>query len=122
MKLTRYEGNPILSPCLEHPWEDLAVFNPAVWFDAKRHEFLMLYRDAESHPDYKCSCGLARSTDGFHFERVSDQPVLGPSVEYLVIQKFSHMLVCLAVFVSTSVVLKFTWYDRLGPGEMYLEE
>ena len=41
---------------------------------------------------------------------------------YLVIQKFSHMLVSLAVFAATSVILKFTWYDRLGPGEMYLEE
>jgi Na+/proline symporter len=41
---------------------------------------------------------------------------------YLVIQQVAAMLACLAVFVTTSVVLKFTWYDRLGPGEMYLEE
>jgi Na+/proline symporter len=41
---------------------------------------------------------------------------------YLVIQKFHHMLACLAVFAVTSVLLKFTWYDRLGPGEMYLDE
>jgi hypothetical protein len=41
---------------------------------------------------------------------------------YLVIQNVSHMLACLAVFAATSVVLKFTWYDRLGPGEMYLDE
>jgi hypothetical protein len=25
MKLKRYEGNPILSPHPDHPWEDLAV-------------------------------------------------------------------------------------------------
>jgi hypothetical protein len=24
------------------------------------------------------------------------------------------------VFAVTSLSLKFTWYDRLGPGEMYL--
>ncbi len=41
---------------------------------------------------------------------------------YLVIQNFSRMAACLAVFAATSVVLKFTWYDRLGPGEMYLDE
>ena len=41
----------------------------------------MLYRAAESHPDYKCYFGLARSSDGYHFQRVGDQPVLGPSVE-----------------------------------------
>ena len=39
---------------------------------------------------------------------------------YLVIQQTDRMLVCLAVFVATSIVLKFTWYDRLGPGEMYM--
>ena len=41
---------------------------------------------------------------------------------YLVIQQWSKTLVCLGVFAVTSVILKFTWYDRLGPGEMYLEE
>lgn len=39
---------------------------------------------------------------------------------YVVIQQYSRMFVCLAVFAGTSIVLKFTWYDRLGPGEMYL--
>ena len=42
---------------------------------------LLLYRAAESHPDYKCYFGLATSNDGYHFERVSDQPALSPSVE-----------------------------------------
>jgi predicted GH43/DUF377 family glycosyl hydrolase len=81
MKLQRFSGNPILSPHPAHPWEDLAVFNPAAWYDEARDEVLLLYRAAESHPDYKCYFGLARSRDGFHFERVSSQPVLSPSVE-----------------------------------------
>ena len=81
MKLTRYPGNPILSPVPEHPWEDLAVFNPAAWYDARTGQVLLLYRAAESHPEYKCSFGLATSRDGYHFERASEQPVLGPSVE-----------------------------------------
>ncbi len=81
MQLTRYSGNPILSAHPDHPWEDLAVFNPAAWYDAEKKEFLILYRAAESHPDYKCYFGLARSKDGYHFERVSDQPVFSPSVE-----------------------------------------
>jgi predicted GH43/DUF377 family glycosyl hydrolase len=81
MKLERYRGNPILSPHPDHPWEDLAVFNPAAWYDADQKEVLLLYRSAESHPDYKCYFGLARSRDGYHFERASDQPVLSPSIE-----------------------------------------
>jgi len=39
---------------------------------------------------------------------------------YLVIQQWGRMWLCLAIFAATSVILKFTWYDPLGPGEMYL--
>ncbi len=79
MQLERYTGNPILSPQPTHPWEDLAVFNPAAWYDEDRGEVLLLYRAAESHPEYKCYFGLATSRDGYHFERVGEQPVLDPS-------------------------------------------
>jgi len=41
---------------------------------------------------------------------------------YLAIQHWRQMWVSLGIFGLTSVVLKFTWYDRLGPGEMYLED
>jgi predicted GH43/DUF377 family glycosyl hydrolase len=81
MKFIRHDGNPILSPHPDHPWEDLAVFNPAAWYDEERKEVLLLYRSAESHPEYKCYFGLATSRDGYHFERASEQPVLSPSVE-----------------------------------------
>jgi len=81
MKLERFSGNPILSPHPDHPWEDLAVFNPAAWFDEQRREVLLLYRAAESGPEYKCCFGLARSQDGVHFERASDRPCLSPSIE-----------------------------------------
>ncbi len=46
--------------------------------------------------------------------------VTGPI--YLAIQHWTEMWISGAVFAITSVILKFTWYDRLGPGEMYLEE
>jgi len=81
MKLQRYSGNPILSPHPDHPWEDLAVFNPAAYYDEAKGEVLLLYRAAESHADYKCCFGLAVSKNGYDFERVSDKPVLAPSVE-----------------------------------------
>jgi hypothetical protein len=41
---------------------------------------------------------------------------------YLVLQQWGRTLVGLAVFGVTSFILKVTWYDRLGPGEMYLED
>ncbi len=81
MQLTRYEGNPILSPNPDNAWEDLAVFNPAAWYDDDEQRILLLYRAAEAHPEYKCYFGLATSNDGYHFERVSNDPVIGPSVD-----------------------------------------
>lgn len=81
MKLARFAGNPILSPHPQHPWEDLAVFNPAAWYDEEKNAVLLLYRTGESGPEYKCWFGLARSRDEFNFERVSDQPCLSPSIE-----------------------------------------
>jgi predicted GH43/DUF377 family glycosyl hydrolase len=80
VKLKRYEGNPILSPNPANPWEDLAVFNPAAWYDQEKKQVQLLYRAAESHPEYKCYFGLAVSDDGYNFQRVSDEPAFSPSV------------------------------------------
>ena len=36
--MERYNGNPILRPVMEHPWESREVFNPAaVNLDSKVH-------------------------------------------------------------------------------------
>jgi len=39
---------------------------------------------------------------------------------YLVIQHWKELWISLAVCLVTSGILKFSWYDKLGPGEMYL--
>ena len=39
---------------------------------------------------------------------------------YLVIQHWKELWVSLVVCAVTSLILKFSWYDKLGPGEMYL--
>ncbi len=39
---------------------------------------------------------------------------------YLVIQHWKELVLSLSVFALTSLILKFTWYDKLGPGEMYM--
>jgi hypothetical protein len=81
VKLKRFQGNPILCPNPANGWEDLAVFNPAAWYDEDKKQVLLLYKAAESGPEYKCYFGLAVSRDGYNFERLSDQPVLSPSVD-----------------------------------------
>jgi solute:Na+ symporter, SSS family len=50
------------------------------------------------------------------------QTSLVTSPIYLVIQHWTQMWISLGVCVVTSLILKFTWYDKLGPGEMYLPE
>ncbi len=81
VRLRRYEGNPVLSPNPANWWEELAVFNPAAWYDEHEKKVYLLYRAAEAHPEYKCFFGLATSDDGYHFERVSDEPALSPSAD-----------------------------------------
>jgi solute:Na+ symporter, SSS family len=39
---------------------------------------------------------------------------------YLAIQHWAELWISLGVCLATSLILKRTWYDRLGPGEMYL--
>lgn len=41
---------------------------------------------------------------------------------YLAIQHWREMWISIVVCAVTSAVLKHTWYDRLGPGEMYLAD
>jgi hypothetical protein len=40
----------------------------------------------------------------------------------IVIRQYKTLWISLAVLAVTSAVMKFTWYDKLGPGKMYLTE
>lgn len=79
MKLKKFEGNPVLSPNAGNDWENLVVCNPGAWYEDGK--FYLLYRAAGDDVDHVIRFGLAVSTDGFHFERVSDKPVFGPSLD-----------------------------------------
>lgn len=73
---TPYEHNPVLEP-LGGSWESSNLYNPAALVDGD--EIVLLYR---AHADDLVShIGLARSKDGYHFER-EDQPIMSPSEEY----------------------------------------
>jgi Na+/proline symporter len=48
------------------------------------------------------------------------QTSLVTSPIYLVIQHWKELWISLLVCAITSLILKFSWYDKLGPGEMYL--
>jgi len=77
MKLKRHDANPILSPVADSPWENVCACNPGAWYDGRKVH--LLYRGGPDTDEHPIHLGLAESTDGLHFSRVSGQPVFGPS-------------------------------------------
>lgn len=75
MQLTKYAGNPIISPHKEHPWEALVTTNPGVWFDEDSGLFTMVYRAAGNDEEHKINLAWATSLDGFLFAHHSEQPL-----------------------------------------------
>jgi predicted GH43/DUF377 family glycosyl hydrolase len=72
--VTRFEGNPILSPIAGHPWEARAVFNPAaIDLDGKIH---ILYRAMSD--DNTSTVGYASSRDGLHIDERLSNPIYVP--------------------------------------------
>ena len=40
----------------------------------------------------------------------------------IVIRKYDTLIISIVVLVVTSIIMKFTWYDKLGPGDMYVAD
>ena len=75
LKFKKYDGNPILKPNEKNDWEERCVLNPAVVYDDKNDEIVMVYRAAGNDVRHQIKLGLATSKDGVHFTRQSDKPV-----------------------------------------------
>ncbi len=75
-KLTRHSANPILSPSADFPWESAGVLNPGVI--RTEDKIVMLYRAVGERQNYISRIGMAESTDGVHFIRVSKDPIYSP--------------------------------------------
>jgi predicted GH43/DUF377 family glycosyl hydrolase len=70
----RHDGNPILSPRPELPWEAQSTFNPGVIYEGGA--FHLIYR-AMSHEGTSVF-GYARSRDGAHIDERPNHPVYVP--------------------------------------------
>lgn len=81
MRLTRYQGNPVLSPDPAHDWESRVVTNPGAWIDANTGKVRLLYRASGHDDQLKVHFGLAESRNGYDFDRVSPDPVFSPSID-----------------------------------------
>jgi len=77
-RLTRFEGNPIITPIPEFDWEAKATFNPAaINIDGKIH---IIYRAMSS--DNTSVLGFATTLDGFHIEERLTKPIYGPTEDF----------------------------------------
>jgi len=73
-ELVRFDGNPILTPIKDHPWESKAVFNPAAIYE--KHRVHILYRAMGE--DNTSVMGYAVSSDGVHIDERLGVPVYTP--------------------------------------------
>lgn len=77
-KLIRYEGNPLLEPEAEHPWEAKAVFNPAV-LQAENKTYI-LYRGLSNDDTSTVGCAISQS--GVHIDQRFPDPVYIPRASF----------------------------------------
>lgn len=75
MPLVRFSKNPILKPG-SNWWETQAVYNPGVAI--YKDKILLLYR--AQGPEWVSRFGLAESSDGHSFKKVSEFPVMEPDI------------------------------------------
>ena len=76
--LTRFEGNPILEPILEHSWESKMVYNPAaIRLDGITYILYRAFGD-----DHISRLGLAWSRDGVHLDGRLPHPIFAPQTDY----------------------------------------
>jgi len=74
--MRRFEGNPILTPVVNHACESRVVFNPAaVYLDKRVH---ILYRAIGE--DGVSRLGYASSSDGYHIDERLPHPVFEPAL------------------------------------------
>jgi len=77
-KFVRYEGNPIIKPAMELPWQKMGTYNPtAIYLDGKVH---IIYRgQAENGASV---FGYARSSDGLHIDEHLHAPIYVPREDF----------------------------------------
>jgi predicted GH43/DUF377 family glycosyl hydrolase len=96
------EGNPVLRP-RGGSWESANLYNPAALVDGD--EVVLLYRAHAA--DLVSRIGLARSSDGYRFER-EPEPILSPQEDY---EEFGVEDPRIA-FIAGTYYLTYTGWDR----------
>lgn len=75
LQLEKYQKNPVIAPEPGRDWESLVTTNPAAWYDEENAEVLLIYRAAGNDEEHHINLALAKSKNGYDFQRVSDAPL-----------------------------------------------
>lgn len=117
--LSRFEGNPIVAPIVEHHWEAKATFNPAALSaGGKIH---ILYRAMSE--DNTSVFGYAASVDGVHISERLPQPIYVPREEFerkLVPEGNSGCEDPRLTRIGDTVYMCYTAYDGKNPPRVAL--
>ncbi len=76
--MARFEGNPIISPIADHPWESKYTFNAGAIYVGDR--FHIFYRAMGE--DDTSVLGYASARDGLHIDERLSEPVYVPREQY----------------------------------------
>jgi predicted GH43/DUF377 family glycosyl hydrolase len=107
LRLTRFDGNPIITPRQDQAWEAEGTFNPGAAIDGGAVH--LLYRAADTNGVSRL--GYARTLDGKRISYRSSAPVLSPSTKS---EEFGCEDPRIVSFGGTFYVT-YTAYSRHGP-------
>jgi predicted GH43/DUF377 family glycosyl hydrolase len=112
-QMTRFEGNPIISPIKDHYWESKYTFNPgSLYLDGKVH---ILYRAMGD--DDTSVIGYAVSKDGVHIDERMDSPIYVPreAFESKSHPGFSGCEDPRLTVIGDTIYMMYTAYDGNNP-------
>ncbi|MDO8729125.1 MAG: hypothetical protein Q7K26_04540 [bacterium] len=110
----RLEGNPIIVPIENHPWESKATFNPAA-IDLG-HRVHILYRALSN--DNTSTIGYALSVDGTHITERIGEPVYIPREDFETKKIEGGNSGCedpRLTKIGTNLYMCYTAFDGIGP-------
>ena len=110
----RFNGNPIITPDKNHPWEAKATFNPAAL--RIKNTTHILYRTlSEDNTSY---IGYASSRDGIHINERSDDPVYVPRESFEMKKINNANSGCedpRLTKIGKTIYMCYTAFDGIGP-------
>lgn len=111
--MARFDGNPIISPIPEHPWESRYTFNVGAIYAGDK--FHIVYRAMGD--DDTSVLGYAVSTDGLHIDERLDHPIYVPRepFEKKYHPGFSGCEDPRLSRIDDTIYMNYTAYDGVNP-------